>query len=170
MVFRLWRRLLFGERRVRQQSDWAKFAGPDWPERIMTVPVTDRLFAKQGRTIGRWSLRQGDESLVVYLKRHYRLSRLAGLLALLQPAGSWSPPFSEWDNLARLRAEGLPAPRPVAAGQVLLPGGRLQSFLAVEELTGMLPLHEAIPLAARRLSPRELAEWKRGLIGALVRL
>jgi heptose I phosphotransferase len=34
----------------------------------------------------------------------------------------------------------------------------------VEELTGMLPLHEAIPLAADRLDAVIFREWKRSLI------
>ena len=49
----------------------------------------------------------------------------------------------------------------------LQPGGRLQSFLAVEELTDMLPLHEAVPLAHRNLAPDDFARWKRGLTAAL---
>ena len=44
-------------------------------------------------------------------------------------------------------------PRPVAAGQMVGPWGKLQGFLAVEELHGMLPLHEAVPLAPERLAP-----------------
>jgi heptose I phosphotransferase len=40
----------------------------------------------------------------------------------------------------------------------------------VEELTGMLPLHEAIPLAKKRLDPISFRIWKRGLIDELVRL
>jgi heptose I phosphotransferase len=64
----------------------------------------------------------------------------------------------------------VPVPRPVAAGELIGPGLRLQSFLAVEELTGMLPLSEAVPLAASRLSPVDFLCWKRELIGELARL
>jgi heptose I phosphotransferase len=46
----------------------------------------------------------------------------------------------------------------------------LQSCLAVEELTGMLPLHEAVPAAAQRLSPVDFARWKRGLVADVARL
>jgi heptose I phosphotransferase len=46
----------------------------------------------------------------------------------------------------------------------------LQSFLAVDELTDMLPLHEAIPAAAERLAPADFARWKRGLISEMARL
>ena len=61
-------------------------------------------------------------------------------------------------------------PRPVAAGQLAGPWFKLQGFLAVEELHGMLPLHQAVPLASCRLPPAEFARWKRGLVGELARL
>jgi heptose I phosphotransferase len=136
----------------------------------MQVPVTDRFHAKQGRTIGRWVLQAGEERLVVYLKRHYRLPRLHGWLALLRPDGGWSPALQEWEHLAWARACGLPVPAALAAGEYIGPWGRLQSFLAVEELTGMVPLHEAIPAAAARLDSAAFARWKRTLIAELARL
>src|SRR5262249_44182898 len=67
-------------------------------------------------------------------------------------------------------AQGLPVPRVVAGGEFIGPGTRLQSFLAIEELTGMLPLHEAIPLAARTLAPSAFRRWKEGLLGEVARL
>ena len=94
-----------------------------------------------------WRLR-GD-LFVVYLKRHYRLSWWHGLLALLRPGQSWSPALQEWEHLHWAREQGFPVPEAPAAGEFIGPWGRLQSFLAVKELTGMLPLHEAVPAAAR---------------------
>jgi hypothetical protein len=61
-------------------------------------------------------------------------------------------------------------PRVVAAGEFIGPWDRLQSFLAIEELTGMLPLHQAIPLAGRTLAPRLFRRWKRGLVVEVARL
>ena len=61
-------------------------------------------------------------------------------------------------------------PPVVAAGECIGPWGRLQSFLAVEELADMMPLHEAIPLAARRLDPLAFQLWKRSLLEEIVRL
>jgi hypothetical protein len=61
-------------------------------------------------------------------------------------------------------------PDVVAAGQYVGPGVRLQSFLAVEELHDMLPLHEAIPLAARQLEPHLFGRWKRSLTAELARI
>ncbi len=156
---------------IHQSADWPAFAGADWLRSILTVPVTDRFHAKQGRSIGRWTLTDAaGRELVVYLKRHFELPRRHGLLARLFPGAAWSPGLQEWEHLRRASAAGLPVPRAVATGEFRGPGLKLQSFLAVEELTGMLALHEAIPLAFARLSPQALAIWKRGLIRELARL
>jgi heptose I phosphotransferase len=108
--------------------------------------------------------------LSVYLKRHYRLPRIWGMLATLFPNEAWSPGLREWQHLKWANAQGFPVPRPVAAGQTVGPWFQLQGFLAIEELHGMLPLHEAIPLAATRLEPATFARWKRGLSAELARL
>ena len=156
---------------IHQSDDWPAFAGADWARTILTVPVTDRFHAKQGRSIGRWTLTNAmGEFLVVYLKRHYELPRWHGLLARLFPRSAWSPGLQEWERLKRAAAAGLPVPRAVATGEFRGPGLKLQSFLAVEELAGMLALHEAIPLAVARLTPDTFATWKRGIIRELARL
>jgi heptose I phosphotransferase len=169
-VSSLWRRLRRGTRLLRRAADWDRFAGEGWEERIMTEPVTDRLHVKQGRSIGRRVFADGGEKLVVYLKRHYRLPWWRGLVATLFPNGAWSPGLQEWQHLVWAAQQGLPVPRPVAAGQLVGPWFKLQGFLAVEQLHGMLPLHEAVPLAARRLDPSTFARWKRGLTAELARL
>jgi heptose I phosphotransferase len=137
----------------------------------MAEQVADRFHAKQGRSIGRWTL-TGDrgESMTVFLKRHHILPRLAGWAATIFPDRPWSPGLQEWRHLAWAEAEGLPVPRPVAAGEFRGPWGGLQSFLAVEELAGMLPLNEAIPLAHGRLTASDFAAWKRRLIAETARL
>jgi len=136
----------------------------------MSEPVTDRLHEKQGRSIGRRVFTEGNARLSVYLKRHYKLPWLHGLLATLFPNGAWSPGLQEWQHLIWAEKQGFPVPRPVAAGQTVGPRFRLQGFLAVEELHGQLALHEAVPLAAKRLDPITFAKWKRGLTAELARL
>jgi hypothetical protein len=170
MMDTLWRRLLGGARRLWQRADWPRFAGADWPERIMDLAVTDRFHAKQGRSTGRWIVEADGQRLGVYLKRHYRLPWWQGVLSVLWPHGDWSPGMRERRNLEWAAAQGLPVPAAVAAGEFLGPWGRLQSFLAVEELTDMLPLHEAIPLASRTLSAVEFRAWKSGLAVEIARL
>jgi heptose I phosphotransferase len=169
-----WQRLWRGACRLRRRADWDRFAGPDWAGHIMDLPVTDRFHAKQGRSTGRLVLKagaqRGPERLTVYLKRHYQLPWWQGLLAVLWPRGGWSPAFREWAHLEWARQQGVPVPKVVAAGEFIGPGCRLRSFLAVEELTGMLPLHEAIPLAARTLPADTFRRWKRALIAELARL
>src|SRR5207302_6975329 len=93
-----------------------------------------------------------------------------GLLPALWPESGWSPALQEWQHLEWAKAQGVPVPAAVAAGEYIGPWGRFQSFLAVEELTDMLPLHEAIPAAARRLAPTLFQIWKRTLITEMARL
>lgn len=169
-VSSLWVRLFRGVRLFRRQADWDHFAGEGWAERIMDEPLTDREHKKQGRSIGRKVFANGRDTLSVYLKRHFKLSRLTGLLATLFPGRAWSPGLQEWQRIRWAQEQGFSVPRPVAAGQFVGPWGRLQGFLAVEELHGMLPLHEAIPRAFRTLDTRTFTRWKRGLIGELARL
>src|SRR5207249_3955716 len=84
--------------------------------------------------------------------------------------GGQSAAFQEWDHLEWARSAGLPAPCAVAAAEYVGQWGRLRSFLAVEELDDMLPLHEAVPLAAARLAPADFRRWKRGLIVEMARV
>jgi heptose I phosphotransferase len=141
-----------------------------WIDRIMEIPVTDRFHSKQGRSIGRWTLSQGGRKLVVYLKRHYQLPRRHGILAMLFPGRDWSPAMQEERHLEWAHRQGLPVPRVLAAGERIGPWGRLQSFIAVEELQDMLPLHEAVPLARARLDVARFREWKRALAQEMARL
>jgi Lipopolysaccharide kinase (Kdo/WaaP) family len=165
------RRWAHGFQRIRQTADWAEFAGVDWLDRIMTVEVTDRLFRKQGRSIARWTLASADgRQLVVYLKRHFVLPRKHGILATLFPRRPWSPGLQEWEHLKWAEEHGLPVPRAMAAGELIGRHGRLQSFIVVAELTDMLPLHEAVPLAEQSLDAATFQQWKQKLSDELVRL
>jgi heptose I phosphotransferase len=165
-----WQRLAHGVRKVWQRADWPGLAGTDWPSTIMQLGVTDDFHAKQGRSTGRWVVEKDGRKLGVYLKRHYRLPWWSGVLAALWPSKRWSPALQELDNLAWAQAQGLPVPAPVAAGEYIGPWGRLQSILAVEELADMLPLHQAIPAAARTLDAETFRRWKKGLVAELARL
>jgi heptose I phosphotransferase len=163
-------RLMNGCRRLWQHDDWARVMAPDWPGRIMSVEVTDRFHAKQGRSTGRWIVENSAGRVAVYLKRHYRLSWGHRLLALLFPGGAWTPAAQEHRRLTWAAEHGLHVPRVLASAEYIGPGCQLQSMLAVEELDGMLAVNEAIPLAISRLSARDFANWKRGLLIELARL
>jgi heptose I phosphotransferase len=168
----IWRRWFQGIWHGVQASSWTRFAGQDWHRSIMDRDLRDRYHTKQGRSIARWSLPdpQGGPNLVVYVKRHHLLPRWQGLLACLLPRGRWSPALQEWQHLDWASRQGVPVPRPVAASEYLAPGGKLSSCLIIEELTGMLPTHEAIPKAARSLAPRAFRRFKRGLAREMARL
>lgn len=164
-----WQRLVHGVRRLRPNGEWERFAGPDWAEQIMSRAATDRHHAKQGRSIGRLVLEADGHRLVVYLKRHYRLPWWQGWLALLRPNQAMSPGMQEWEHLEWARSEGFDVPEAVAGGEFIGPWGRLQSFLAVKELTDMLPLHEAVPAARAALVPADFRRWKRSLAREMAR-
>jgi Lipopolysaccharide kinase (Kdo/WaaP) family len=171
MADTFWERLFRGVRRLRQKPYWPQFAGPDWADRIMAVTSNDWSHSKQGRTICRWTVQAEDgRRLVVYLKRHYRLPFWDGIRALFRPERARSPALQEWKHLERAQQAGLPVPVPAAAGEFIGPWGKLRSFIAVEELTGMLPLHQAVPAAAQRLGPLQFRRWKRSLIREIARL
>ena len=166
-----WQRLTRGWQQLHARPDWEQFAGRDWAGRIMQIGVTNDFHAKQGRSTGRWVMTAPEGGrLVVYLKRHYRLPFWHGWLATLRPGGDWSPAMQEYRHLEWARKQGVPVPATVAAGEFIGPWGKLSSFLVVEELTDMLPLHQAVPLAAARLPADVFRRWKRGLAAEMARL
>ncbi len=162
-----------GNLRSWEDPEWNRFAGDDWADWIMDARVTDRFHEKQGRSVGRWVLSARDgsrENLVVYLKRHHKLPWVDGLLACIAPRWAWSPALQEWLHLQWATELGVRVPRAVAVAEFTGQGCRLESCLAVEELTGMIPLHEAVPLAANRLDSHRFKKWKRGLIEEMARI
>jgi len=165
-----WQRFIHGACRFWQRPDWSVFAGPDWLDRALTLEPTDDFHAKQGRSTCRVVLQARGQKLGVYLKRHYRLPWWRGLLAAIFPEVGWSPAWQEWRHLQWAQNQGLSVPETVAAAEFIGPWCKLQSFLAIEELTDMIRLHEAIPLAATHMDRQTFAGWKRGLVSELARL
>jgi len=155
---------------VHTAEDWERFAGPNWLSDIMTLSVTDRFHAKQGRSIGRWTLHNGSEIKTVYLKRHFVLPKHHARGAKLMPGRAWSPGLQEYEHLHWAKQAGIPVPKVAAVGERRGGPEGLQSFLAVEELAGMSALHEAIPAAARLLDAKSFADWKRTLFAEVARL
>ncbi|MFO0936102.1 MAG: lipopolysaccharide kinase InaA family protein [Gemmataceae bacterium] len=153
--------------KVRADADWIASLGPDWADDIMSVEATDRFHAKQGRSIARWVVPNGP---TVYLKRHFVLPRKMGFLARWFPGRNWSPGMQEADRLTWVARQGIFVPRVVAAGEFLGQNSTLQSFIALEELKGMIAVHEAIPQASRTLNSAELAKLKRGMVKEMARL
>lgn len=152
--------------------NWIDHLGPDWSERILDMGVTDRFHAKQGRSVGRLILPagMGKPRLGVYLKRHYQAGWWNVVLGWLFRKRFNTPGLQEWENLNTARSLGLNVPEVEAVAEFSGPGLHLQSALAVRELDGMLALHEAIPLAATRLAPREFRLWKKSLVGEMARM
>jgi hypothetical protein len=159
-------RMFRGNVILHAQPDFEVAAGERWQNHVLDLVLTDRFFQKQGRSIARWTL----PGMSLYLKRHYVLPWWHALAAILFPRHAWSPGLQEWHNLHWAMEHDIRVPRPAAAAEWRGPGLKLQSFLAVDELTGMIPLHEAIPEAKQSLSARQFAAWKRRLIPEIARL
>lgn len=156
-------RLLRGSRWTWLDERFRDALPADLDESVMTLESRDRLHAKQGRSTARVVFHGPGGPVPVYLKRHFRLPWPARLAALVDPHGAHTPASAEFVQLMRLREKGYSVPAVVAAGERIGPWGRLHSFLMVAELTGSLPLHEAIPELAGRLDPPAFERWKRGL-------
>jgi heptose I phosphotransferase len=92
------------------------------------------------------------------------------LLSLVTQSPRWSAAWQEHDHLRWAESVGLPVPRAVAVGTCRGPGTQLRGYLAIEELAGQQALHEVIRTAAAIQSPKDFANWKRGLIAELSRL
>ena len=140
----------------------------DLAETVMTLESRDRFHAKQGRSTARVVFHSAAGPLPVYLKRHYRLPWRSRLAALIDPA---RPPHARRRPSGRtwsgVRALGIAVPEVVAVGERIGPWGALQSFLMVAELTGCLPLHEALPALAGTLDRPAFAAFKRALIAEM---
>jgi heptose I phosphotransferase len=145
--------------------DWAAHLGADWHRRLLEADLTDRLHRKQGRNIARWTLRGSAGRLAVFVKRHYTHSWWQSLAPFAR-----SDAAREWHHLRQANGLGIPVPRAVAFAEWSNWPGRLRSAIVLEELDGMVGLHEAIPLAAKLLSRAAFRRWKVGLIVELVRL
>jgi heptose I phosphotransferase len=159
-----WKRLTRGTRWTWLDPRFRAALPADIEETVMALESRDRLHAKQGRSTARVVFHGPDGPLPVYLKRHYRVGWPSRLAALIDPRGRHTPGAAEFAHLNRVRALGVTVPEVVAAGERIGPWGEAQSFLMVAELTGSLPLHEAIPELARRLGGREFESFKRGLV------
>jgi heptose I phosphotransferase len=136
---------------------------------MMQAELTDRLHRKQGRSIARWTLRGATGDKSVFVKRHYRHPVPQTMRARIEAAGCRSDAAREFRNLADAGRLGVPVPRALACAEWRDRDG-LQSALVLEELCGMIPLHQAIPHAAKQLPPRSFRVWKNGLIAEIVRL
>jgi heptose I phosphotransferase len=160
----LWQRLVRGSRWTWLAERYRAALPVDLDATVMTLESRDRLHVKQGRSTARVVFHSAEGPLPVYLKRHYRLPWRAGLAALVDPSGRYSPGSAEWAHLERVRKLGIRVPEAIAAGERVGPWGALQSFLMVAELTGAQPLHEALPALAACQERTTFLHWKRTLV------
>jgi heptose I phosphotransferase len=160
-------RLVRGTRREWRSEPYRDRLPADLDQRVMTLESADRYHAKQGRSTCRVRLDSPSGPLSVYLKRHYRLPWPARLAAWLHPGGHHTPAAAEWAHLEDARALGVAVPDAVAAGEWIGPWGRLESYLLIRELTGCLPLNEALPALASSMPQEAFARLKREIIAEM---
>ncbi len=170
-----WRRLVQGEFRENSLPIWKRVAPRDYARTIMSWRVTNDFHAKQGRSTGRLVLRpppddEDSPTLVVYLKRHEQLRWWQRIMATLWPGGNWSDASEEWEHLQWAQSQGILVPEPLAVGEFIGPWFGLQSYLVITELTGMLPLHQAIPRARQTMQAEAFRHWKQLLIAEMARI
>lgn len=163
-----WQRWWQGKVVIESTPTWRSYFGEVSVQEVLRFSVQEIASSKQGRSVGKLTRMGPQGPLTVFLKRHYRLpwwQRLTAWCGFGQ-----SSAMHEWQNLLWAKAAGFAVPEPLAAGEQIGPGLRLQSFLAVRELNNMLPLHKAIPLAWKKLSSEEFRHWKTRLLQELGRL
>lgn len=170
----IWERLVRGVRWSWVDPRYQAALPPNLDASVMAIDSRDRLHAKQGRSTARviFHPQEGmpDRPVAVYLKRHYRLPRLAGIAALFDPAGRHSPGAAEWAHLERARSLGVPVPEVVATGEHIGPWAHLQSYLMVAELTDCQELNVALPELARELELDSFARLKKRVIAEMARI
>lgn len=140
-------------------------------ERLMTLPIADSQYAKQGRSVGRCELSLPDGRHVVYLKRYLKgVSLWRSMLSAIAPSLRNCPALAEWRNHLHAADWSLPVPRVVAVGESIGPGFRHRSLIAIRELANMLPLHQAVAEAARLKAPAAFRVWKYSLAREIARM
>jgi len=164
----LWQRLTTTVTRSAHSPAWE--AGVSTQADVMRWPDGERHHAKQGRSIGLFRFRSEHGQINAYVKRHFRISTLHGLVTTLFPNWTMGPGRCEQKNIETARSLGIPVPKVLAVGEHVGPWGRMQSYIAIEELPRMIALHEAIPLAAKRLGSSLFRDWKAGLVREVARL
>ena len=149
----MWQRLVQGCQRLWEHEEWGAVLPADWVRTHHDRRCDRSLPRQQGRSTGRWIVENQHGRVAVYLKRNYRLSWWQGLLATIWPGGGWSPAEQERRRLAWAARHGLHVPRDGGARNSLGLAAVCKACWLVEELAGMLPVNEAIPLAAQKNPP-----------------
>ncbi|MBL8823588.1 MAG: lipopolysaccharide kinase [Planctomycetia bacterium] len=139
---------------------WKQHVNKADAEQVMDWPVSDDFHTKQGRSTGRIVI---HPQLSIYLKRHWKFTWREQLHARIKPSANWSPAQQEWHHLQWAIQNGFHVPEPLAAGQMISSTGQLLSYLAIRELTGMLALHQAIPLASSIMPAATFSLWKQSV-------
>ncbi|MCS7016877.1 MAG: hypothetical protein NZM42_12265, partial [Gemmatales bacterium] len=83
-----WRRWRLGEVRGEYKPIWQRHFGQATVHDVLRFSVCEIASSKQGRSVGKLVVQDGNEKLVIFLKRHYRLPWWPRIMAWLWPGKS----------------------------------------------------------------------------------
>jgi len=137
---------------------------------LMQAQGASELPYNRLKRIYKFALEDGSGCQTFFLKRH---RRRASFWERWRWAGGWralGEGMREWQNIVAFQRRGLPVVTPVAAGERLLPGGLIESFVMTQSLEGFEPADQYV--SARFIAPLDQVqlERKRRLIAAAARL
>jgi len=139
---------------------------PAWlTEQLIDIAERFACVRKQGRVLARWC--PPGEAHAVYLKCQSRFRWMRRLLAAVHPKGFWTPALTELRNLVIAQRAGIDVPEPIGAIQRVGPRTRLAGVLAIRELAGHEPLHEALFRASERLPRKDYEPVLRNVLTAI---
>src|SRR5262249_38540379 len=117
----------------------------------------DNFHEKQGRSTGRYIIRDLPSAPAVYIKKYFRLPWWLRWLAPLQHF----PGPAEMQRIEQVRRLGILVPQVIAAGADRR--NACPSFLAVRELEGFVELHKHVTWRYGRENTAASAAQKRAL-------
>lgn len=122
------------------------------------------------KRICQFALEDGSRCRTFFLKRHRRRASIWERWRWAAGRRGLGEGMREWQNIEALERRRLPVVTPVAAGERLLPGGLIESFVMTQGLEGFEPADQFIN--ARYAAPLDQVRLKskRRLILAVARL
>ena len=137
---------------------------------LVEIAERNEIEYNRNKRIALIRLANGSEERQLFLKAHRQKPSWAGMIGKSLGRQSPSEGLREWQNIMALQRAGIATATPVAAGERVISGGRLESFVMTLRLDGYLPLDNYI--STRFTSPfsSKLLREKRSLIRAVAAL
>ena len=137
---------------------------------LMQAKGASELPYNRLKRIYKFALEDGSGCQTFFLKRHRRRATVWERWRWAGGRRELGEGMREWQNIMAFQRRGLPVVTPVAAGERLLPGGLIESFVMTQSLEGFEPADQYV--GARLVAPLDQVQLKRKrrLIAAVARL